>query len=255
MLTSEATSERRRVRIAYDVEEPQTRWLLDEEDTPESTLHDQVLDLLKLILLAWVARARRPALVARNFACRWDPSDARVGVDPDLVLVEPAPPGAGKLAQLRIWEPGHTPPRVGVEVVSPSSTEKDYHEAPARYGCLGVSELWVFDPSCEGPSDTGGPFVLQIWRRHGDEMRRVYAGAGPVRTEELDAWLVVTDDGTRLRLAEDAVGTRLWPTQAEEEAQRANEQAQRAEEQAKRADAAEREIEALRRALAERGTR
>jgi Uma2 family endonuclease len=229
------------VRIVYEVEEPRTRWLLDEEDAPESTLHDQVLDLLKFTLLAWIARERRTALVARNLACCWDPSDTRVGVDPDLVLVEPAPPGAGNLAQLRIWAPGHTPPRVGVEIVSASSTAKDYREAPARYCLLGASELWVFDPECEGPSDTGGPFVLQVWRRHGHEMRRVYAGAGPAPTEELDAWLVVTDAGTRLRLAQDAAGTRLWLTDVEEYAQRA--------------DAADCEIEALRRALAERGSR
>lgn len=44
------------VRITYDVDEAPERWLLDEDDMPESTLHDQVLDLLKLILLAWVAR-------------------------------------------------------------------------------------------------------------------------------------------------------------------------------------------------------
>jgi Uma2 family endonuclease len=243
----------------YEVEEQPERWLLDEEDMPESTLHDQVIDLLKLILLAWVARESRSALVARNFACRWDPADARVGVDPDIALIEPAPPSADDLGQLRSWEPGHHPPRVAVEVVSPSTADKDYHEAPARYARLGARELWVFDPKREGPADTGGPFVLQVWRLDDGQMRRVYAGAGPAPSDELAAWLVVTDGGTRLRLADDRDGTRLWPTTAEEQARyaeeqarRAEEQARRAEEQARRAEAAEHEIEVLRRMLAER---
>jgi Uma2 family endonuclease len=226
------------VRIAYEVEEPAARWLLDEDDMPESTLQDQVLDLLKLVLLAWVQRTARSALVARNFACRWDPEDARVGVDPDLAIIEPTPPGADNLASLRIWEPGHAPPRVGVEVVSMSSGEKDYLDAPARYARLGTSELWVFDPTQEGPDTTGGPFVLQVWRRAGTTMSRVYAGPGPARSEELGAWLVVTDEGMRLRVADDPGGARLWLTEAEEQTLRAEEQA--------------REIEALRKALAER---
>lgn len=242
---------RQRVRVAYDVEELPARWLLDEEDMPESTLHDQALDLLKLILLAWVRRLERGArgaLVARNLACRWDPTDARVGVDPDLALIDPAPPGASNLASLRVWEPGHVAPRVGVEVVSASSGIKDYVDAPARYARLGASELWVFDPGGEGPADTGGPFALQLWRRVGGEMLRVYAGQGPARSEEIGAWLVVTEQGMRLRIADDAEGTRLWLTDAEEQTGRADEQAHELEEQA-------RELEALRKALAERTAR
>jgi Uma2 family endonuclease len=243
---------RQRVRVTYDVDEQPERWLLDEEDLPESTLHDQIIDLLKVILLAWVARQPQSALVARNFACRWDPADARVGVDPDIALIAPAPPSADDLGQLRVWEPGHHPPRVAVEVVSPSTADKDYHDAPARYARLGARELWVFDPKREGSADTGGPFVLQIWRFEEGQMRRTYAGAGPARSDELAAWLVVTDGGTRLRIAEDREGTRVWPTAAEELARRADEQASRADEQASRADAAEREIESLRRMIAER---
>jgi Uma2 family endonuclease len=204
--------------VTYEVEEPAARWLLDEVDMPESTLHDQVIDLLKLILLAWRARDARDAMIARNLACRWDPRDARVGNDPDLVVVEPAPPHADKLVQLRTWEPGHARPRVAVEVVSESNPEKDDRDAPARYAALGARELWVFDPELVGPADTGGPFRLQVWRlaESGTTgMTRTYAGAGPARSEELDAWLVVTDGATRLRLANDAEGKDLWLTELE----------------------------------------
>jgi hypothetical protein len=56
---------------------------------------------------------------------------------------------------------------------------------------------------------------------------------------------VVTDSGMRLRLAEDALGKRLWPTAAEEE------RAGREEERAAR-EAAEAEVARLRALLAER---
>ena len=62
--------------------------------------------------------------------------------------------------------------------------------------------------------------MLQVWRRDAGDpsgrFRRVYAGAGPVRSEAMGAWLVVTDGGRRLRVAEDAEGRRLWLTEAEE---------------------------------------
>lgn len=233
-----------RVRLIYDVEAHTERFLLDEDDMPESPLHDQVLDLLKLLLLAWVARAGRDAFVARNLACRWDPSDARIGLDPDLCIIEPPPPDLDTLTQLRLWEPGHAAPWLGVEVVSRSTASKDYLDAPVRYARAGVRELWVFDPLREGPTETGGPFVLQLWRREGEQMRRVYAGDGPARSPELGAWLVVTEGGRRLRVADDEAGARLWPTEAEA-AERA-----RAASEAARAEA-EREVAELRRRLSE----
>jgi hypothetical protein len=77
----------------------------------------------------------------------------------------------------------------------------------------------------------------------GNQFRRVYAGDGPAFSRELGAWIVVTDAGMRLRLADDAAGARLWPT-AEEDAQRAKEEERRAKEEA------EREVAALRAELA-----
>jgi hypothetical protein len=77
--------------------------------------------------------------------------------------------------------------------------------------------------------------VLQVYRRvRPNEFRCVYQGEGPAFSRELGAWLVVTDGGERLRIADDAAGTRLWPT-ASEEARRASEEARRASEEARRA--------------------
>ena len=205
------------IRLHYSVRDPGQRWFMELEDVPETPLHDLIIELLMQILRH---RYRdRDALVARNLGCRWDPEDARVGVDPDVVLVEPAPPEGESLSTLRVWELGHNPPHIAVEVVSEHNADKDYNEGPARLARLGAEELWIFDPELHGPTATGGPFPLQIWRRQMSggvvDMERVHAGAAPGYSPALDAWAVATDDGRRLRIADDAEGVKLWPTQAE----------------------------------------
>jgi hypothetical protein len=121
---------------------------------------------------------------------------------------------------------------VAVEVVSRDTAEKDYFEGPAKYAASGTRELWVFDPERRGRGALG-PSVLQVWRRMDDgAFRRVFAGDAPAYSDELGAWLVVTDGGTRLRLADDEAGERPWLTG--EEAERAQAQAERERAQAER---------------------
>lgn len=206
------------IHLRYRLEENE-RWFMELEDVPETFLHEAIIELLKLVLKH---RYRMPnALVTSNLACRWDPEDRRVGVDPDVILVEPAPPDGEALKALCVWLPGHEPPKLAVEVVSEANADKDYREGPARMARLGAEELWIFDPELHGPrlDDLGGPYVLQIWRRFavGDhvDMERVHAGPTPAYSPALDAWVVVTDGGKRLRIADDAQGRRLWPTTAE----------------------------------------
>lgn len=147
-----------------------------------------------------------------------------------MYLVEPSPPPGLRDKSLRTWAKGHTPPRVAVEVVSDATADADYHEKPNKYAASGTRELWVFDPLMRGPPD-GEPFRLQVWRRNKrGAFRRVYAGDGPARTEELDAWLVVTDGGLRLRIADDEEGVALWRTG--EETERAAKEAARAAKEA-----------------------
>ncbi|MEZ4408155.1 MAG: Uma2 family endonuclease [Polyangiales bacterium] len=191
------------------------RWLLEEEGVAETPLHDHCIDLLKLILLAWVARRALDASVHRNIAVRWDRARPNTGVDPDLCVVTPALPADA--TSLCLWEPGSAPPRLAVEVVSEGTADKDYLDNPDRYAACGAGEIWVFDPMRFGPSTTGGPFTLQVWRRdrHG-RFVQTYAGDGPAYSDALSAWLVVTDGGTRLRVADDEEGASLWPTREEE---------------------------------------
>jgi len=195
------------------------QWVLEDEVTmPETSEHRLTCELLEMILRAWIARTARDAAVYANLALRWDEEHPAVGVDPDVCLVDPTPPDP-KLRSLRTWEPGHTAPRVAVEVVSRDTAEKDYLEGPAKYAASGTRELWVFDPERRGRGVLG-PSLLQVSRRMEDgALRRVFAGDAPAYSDELGAWLVVTDDGTRLRLADDEAGgaarrQRCGPTRA-----------------------------------------
>ena len=130
--------------------------------------------------------------------------------------------------------PGHAPPALAIEVVSETNPHKDYTLGPDKYAASGTNELWIFDPLLAGPAVHGGPFRLQIWHRRADgDFVRIYAGDGPARSPVLGAYLVATDEGRRLRLADDESATHFWLTA--EEAERAAKEAERAAKEAARA--------------------
>jgi Uma2 family endonuclease len=236
------------VEVVYRVERSDERWVLEEGDVPETWLHDAIIDLLKGVIACWAARSGIDALVGSNIALRWDERRPNVGVDPDVYLVSPAPPEREGTTSICTWKPGHHAPWLAVEVVSEHSADKDYLDAPDRYAASGVEELWVFDPLRAGAAIHGGPFELQVWRRTGARFQRVHAGNAPARSERLGAWIVVTDGGARLRIAEDREGRSLWPTA--EEAERAAKENERAAKENERA-AKENERTAKERAQAE----
>lgn len=241
-----------RIAVEYEVDEFAQPWFLEEEDVPEVPTHDLSILLLIDILRVWIRRTGRDAFAARNLGCQWDPADARRGMDPDVALLEPAPADPEAMSTLRCYAPDQPSPRLAIEVVSEGTAHKDYEDAHLRAAKIGAEELWVFDPKLVGPSSLGGPYRLQLWRRVAGElptMRRVHAGEDPVFSPLVQGWLVVTDHGHRLRLAEDEAGARLWPTPTElEEAARAEAEAARGEIEAarRRAEAAEAELARLR---------
>jgi Uma2 family endonuclease len=242
----------RNVEVTYEVATDDDRFVLNEENAPESALHDQIVRLIIEILLAWQARTKANAMVGRNIALRWNAASPRQGVDPDAYVVEPPPPEGIAVTSLCTWKPGHHPPRIAVEVVSESTAAKDYGDGPDRYAASGTKELWIFDPLGLGADARGGSHRLQVWHRAADGgFRRIYAGDGPARSEELGAFLVVVrDPAPLLRISDDADGTSLWPTA--EETERAAKEAERAAKEAERAakEAALAELERLRAELA-----
>ena len=106
------------------------RWVLEEENMPETPLHQRIIDLLVMVLSAWIARSGRDAMAGSNIALRWDRSKPSTGVDPDVYLVEPAPPKGEAEKSLCLWKEGHHAPRVAIEVVSAETADKDYHDGP-----------------------------------------------------------------------------------------------------------------------------
>jgi Uma2 family endonuclease len=223
-MTVMAASVPRSFSVRYNVPAVREEWTLPEEPMPESQPHDLVLDLLKLLLLAWMRRIGLDAQVARNLAVRWDEAHPNIGVDPDLCVVAPRTPEGDDLSSLCLWKEGHRPPMLAVEVVSENHPRKDYVSAPDRYAASGTEELWIFDPKLAGPKSHGGPFRIQLWRRGPDgEFTREHAGEGPVRSPAVGGWLMAVDEGRRLRIAEDEALTAWWMTP--EEAERAAKEA------------------------------
>jgi hypothetical protein len=79
--------------VCYQGGPPPDAWALPDEPVPESPLHNDAVLLVHLLLVAWAARLERAVLVADNLALRWSPEKPGVGLDPDLALYEPPPPG------------------------------------------------------------------------------------------------------------------------------------------------------------------
>jgi Uma2 family endonuclease len=221
-------------------------WVLTEELVPESVPHEYLTQWLKELLLAWAERCGRSVLVARNLAVRWDEQHPRIGIDPDVAVVEPPPPGARDLHSLRLWKPGHVAPLLAVEVVSENHPYKDYVIAPEKYAACGVGELWVLDPMMVGPRAHGGPHRIQVWRwLDEDRLAQVYAGEGPAWSEVVQAWVHAVDGGRSFAICNDEAGTQRWLTPYEIE--RAAKEAERAAKEAERAakEAALRELAEL----------
>jgi len=195
-------------------------WFLADDDNnmPVKDVHVRNAITLRHSIEWHIERKALDAYVYMDLAYRWDPARRFWGVDPDVMLVSPAPPRANKLKSLRAWASGHVPPKLGIEIVSDKTARRDYTVAPGKYAAAKVGELVIFDPDRHRLRDVDGPCVLQVWRRTSrGRMVRRYAGEGPFESAALGAWLVVVEGA--LRVADDAAGTRLWPTH--EEAERA----------------------------------
>ena len=231
-------------------------YLTDQEDMGESNEQSLIIALLRSSLGVLVRqRGWEHVYVGSDQFFAWIEAEPLVRVSPDIYLLDNPPP-APLPDSWQTWL-GHAPPRFAVEVVSgrdshPKSWRKDYEDSPQKYAQLGTQELVIFDPQrVTGQATRHGRVPLQLYRREADgAFVRTYAGDGPVESDVLGAWLLVTRDGraARLRIARDPLGHELVPTEAEETA---SERA-RADDEHLRAERAERELDALRLALGRR---
>lgn len=241
--------------VRWEPAPPEHWYLTDDFNMPITADTLRRDDTLRSTFEARITRDGIGASILANVALRWDQAHPGVGVDPDIMWLEPALP-EGRRSVLT-WEAGTGVPRLAVEIVGRDTAHKDYNHGPGKYAASGVRELWVFDPEGFGRRDDGdGPHVLQVWRRTRSGFHRIYAGSGPARTEELDAWLVVVGDV--LRVSDDPEGNACWPTVAEErdraaeerdrvtaERDRAAGERDRERERADSAEARLRELEAM----------
>jgi Uma2 family endonuclease len=237
-------------------------YLTDEEDMGEGNEQGLIIDVLRSSLRQ-LARERgweRVFIGADQFFA-WVRDEPLVRISPDVYLLDD-PPEPPLPASWQTWQPGHRAPRFAVEVVSSDETHpkrwrKDYDHGPQKYAQLGTSELVIFDPEVALGRVTHPERVpLQLYRREQDgAFVRVAAGAGPVYSNELEAWLIIrVDQVARLRLAHDEQGLDLVATAeeaAEQERQRAEQERQRAEQERQRAERLEAELALLRAKLDE----
>lgn len=200
------------VQLRYSVGVVPDSWVLTEDKVPESTVHNDVAKRLELLLDAWAARTPRSVRIARNLAVRFIEKAPRIGIDPDVCVLEPAP-AEHDITSLRLWHPGHVAPRLCFEIVSANHPHKDYREIQDRYAAMGTSELIVFDPQLVGPEALGGPVPLQKWVRTGSLFEREAFGDAPVYSAVLSAWVIAR--GERLVIADDRAGASAWHTEAE----------------------------------------
>lgn len=224
------------VALRYPVASRLEDWVIPEGNVPESVVHNDAAREVELLLRAWAERSPRRLAIARNLAIRFYQAQPRLGIDPDVCVLEPPPPAFETLSSLCLWKAGHHAPPLSIEVVSQTHPNKDYTTLQDRYAAMSAQEVVVFDPLLAGPRALGGPVPLQLWRCDSiGLLERVHAGAEPAFSEVLGAWLIV--DGHRLAIADDRAGEQRWLTN--EERERAEKERERAEKERERAQRVE----------------
>lgn len=120
--------------------------ILGDEPLPADMQQDTPVQQALLIIQDRYSGVPR-VFVRREPPIRFDPSDRRKAVIPDIGLAKDvdldtilALPSNSYI----IWEVGK-PPDLVMEVASPSTYEKDAWEKPGIYESIGVPEYWMFD--------------------------------------------------------------------------------------------------------------
>ena len=124
--------------LRYPVRFDPVAWVLPEGPVPQSVPHDEATERLRALIKAWARNLPRPVFVAHDLAIRFSEAHPKVGIDPDLCLLDPPPPNVGQLQSLALWKEGHAPPSLCLEIVSRGHPHKDYRDLPHRYAHVGA---------------------------------------------------------------------------------------------------------------------
>lgn len=210
-----------------------------EDKMGEESLQRFIVELLRPLVERWLAEKKVLAFTGADQFVYWRQHDATRRVAPHVFVLPGVRPGR-RIKSWKVWEHGITP-SFALEVVS-ADVDKDYVDAPAAYGDLGVDELVLFDPDHE---TAPGRVAFQVFRRtkkHG-LVRIESTSADRVKSRALGCWLraVGVGDALRLRLATGPRGDDLVPTA--EEYERGEKERERGEKERERGEK-EREREA-----------
>lgn len=165
---------------------------------PETKLHLTLRTGLYLILARELA-AR--ACIGSDQFVYWNAKDPRRCLAPDAFVKLGAPDVV--FDSWKTWERGT--PELAVEILSESDDRDDKLD---RYHELGVRELVTFDP---------GDARVRVWDRIDDNLvERVVEGKTTPSLALGAYWVVSALNGVEgLRLARDADGVDVWPTDKE----------------------------------------
>ncbi|HEY5958484.1 MAG TPA: hypothetical protein VIV60_18105 [Polyangiaceae bacterium] len=200
-----------RIALSYPQVEDLDNWWIPEGTVPQAVYHDMAAVHLQSVLNEYVERSGRSAFIARDLAIRFLEARPRIGIDPDLCVLDPIPPNVLDLTSLCLWKDSHLRPPLCVEIVSQSHPNKDYRSLHERYAWMHAAEVVIFDPMLSGPKALGGPVLLQLWRRnHEGVFERVAFGSEAAYCAYLDAWFIPR--GRLLEIADDRAGESIWPT-------------------------------------------
>jgi hypothetical protein len=192
-----------------------------EDRVGEDIVQRWIVELLRPLIARWFVERGEPTFVGADQFLYYEQFDSHKRIAPDVYVMPGVAPDT-PARSWKLWE-WQKAPSLAVEVVS-QDWEKDYYEAPDKYGELGAEELIIFDPGYAGRAE--GVRFQRFARPEGKWQRVEHTNRDRVRSQVLGAWLksVSFNDQVLLRIATDPSGDELFPT-GEEEERRAKEAA------------------------------
>lgn len=177
------------------------------EQVPETKQHFRLRTLLyEFLALAFADRAT----IGSDQFLYWDPTDPKACLAPDGFVRLGQPDHLFRT--WKVWERGA--PQLAIEVISDSDErDSDWEAKLQRYRRVGVLELIRFDPQAIEPSR-----MLRIWDAiEGDLIEREPASSASASRVLPGYWLTTQDPalGPTLRLSQDELGEKLYPTPSE----------------------------------------